>query len=53
MSVWFPECETWYHVFTEKKIEGKGDFIDVPITLNNFGLFARAGSIIPIHRVSE
>lgn len=53
VNIWLPKCETWFHIFTEKKYLGIDDWKKVPISLNNFGLFVKAGSIIPVCRVDE
>jgi len=48
-----PRGEVWYHIFTSKKYDGTGEHQEVKISLNNFGLFIRAGTIIAIHKVDE
>jgi alpha-glucosidase (family GH31 glycosyl hydrolase) len=51
--VWFPKDEEWFNVFTRKKYVGTGRHQKVEVNLDIFGLFARAGSIIPLCQVTE
>lgn len=51
--MWLPKGEVWYNVFTREKIVGTGDHMEIKVTIDQFGLFARAGSIIPICNVDS
>jgi alpha-glucosidase (family GH31 glycosyl hydrolase) len=51
--VWLPKDEIWYNVFTRERLVGTGEHMEVKVTMDTFGLFARGGSIIPICNVTE
>jgi alpha-glucosidase (family GH31 glycosyl hydrolase) len=51
--VWLPKDEIWYNVFTRERLEGTGEHMEVQVTMDTFGLFARGGSIVPICNVTE
>ena len=53
IKVWLPSGDSWYNVFTREKIEGTGSNHSVDVTIDSFGLFARAGTIIPICNVDK
>ena len=46
-----PKGEIWYNVFTRDRLIGTGEHMKVDVTIDQFGLFARGGSIIPICNV--
>jgi len=53
INIWLPKGEIWYNVFTRDRLLGTGEHIKVDVTIDQFGLFARGGSIIPICNVDS
>ena len=51
--VWLPKDEIWYNVFTRERLVGTGAHMEIEVTMDTFGLFARGGSIVPICNVTE
>ena len=51
-SVWFPDGDTWYNIFTGEKFEG-GQTRVVTADINEFPLYARGGVPIPMQPYSE
>eukprot|EP00349_Pseudokeronopsis_sp_Brazil_P009956 CAMPEP_0202979876 /NCGR_PEP_ID=MMETSP1396-20130829/85909_1 /ASSEMBLY_ACC=CAM_ASM_000872 /TAXON_ID= /ORGANISM="Pseudokeronopsis sp., Strain Brazil" /LENGTH=166 /DNA_ID=CAMNT_0049719511 /DNA_START=2275 /DNA_END=2771 /DNA_ORIENTATION=- len=50
VKVWLPAGEVWYYAFSGTGIVGTGARVEVPMTLDTFGLFVRGGSVIPMLR---
>jgi len=53
IKVWLPKGEIWYFAFAGQPILGTGHCIDLPVTMDTFGLFVKGGTIIPMCKAGD